>query len=251
MVETALVLGGGGPVGVAWEAGLAAGLLAEGVDFGQADRTLGTSAGSFVGAHLASGQSALEFYEAQIALGDREARDRASGEARPRPDPTPFLALIVRPLDEGETPEMRRMKMGELALGAPTLTEDAFIENFGQSLRGLSWPKGFACTAVDALTGAFRMWEAEDEVELVRAVASSCAVPGIFPPISIGGRRYIDGGARSATCIDMAAGMRRVVTVAVVGALAREAYLARIAEESKALGDAEQALIIPDRKSVV
>ena len=57
-VDRALVLGGGGPVGIAWEAGVAAGLEAEGVSLGLADRTIGTSAGSFVGAQLASGRSA-------------------------------------------------------------------------------------------------------------------------------------------------------------------------------------------------
>ena len=45
----ALVLGGGGPVGIAWESGLVAGLAQGGVDLGRADFTMGTSAGSFVG----------------------------------------------------------------------------------------------------------------------------------------------------------------------------------------------------------
>ncbi len=250
-MDRALVLGGGGPVGIAWEAGLAAGLLAEGVDLARADRTIGTSAGSFVGAHLAAGQPALELYEAQIALSRQDAAERASSNERlPQPDPTPFLALVIRPLEEGETPEMRRVKMGKLALSTKTISEDAFIGRFGQSLRGLSWPKGFVCTTVDALTGAFRLWEERDGVELARAIASSCSVPGIFPPITIKGRRYIDGGARSPTCVDVAAGARRVVTLAVVGAMAREPYLARIAEESKALGDAAQVLITPDEAAL-
>jgi NTE family protein len=251
MMDRALVLGGGGPVGIAWEAGLAAGLLAEGVDLARADRTIGTSAGSFVGAHLAGGLSAQELYEAQIAVGEQDAAERATGNVPPsRPDPTPFLALVIRPLDEGETPEMRRVKMGELALKTQTATEEAFIDGFGPLVRALPWPQGYACTTVDARTGVFRLWEVTDGVELPRAIASSCAVPGIFPPISINGQRYIDGGARSPTCVDMAAGARRVVTVAVVGVMAREAYLARIAEEAKALGDAAQVLITPDEAAL-
>ncbi|MBI2705507.1 MAG: hypothetical protein HYX32_09490 [Actinobacteria bacterium] len=51
----ALVLGGGGPVGVGWEVGLAAGLGAAGVDLADADKVIGTSAGSITGAKLAGG----------------------------------------------------------------------------------------------------------------------------------------------------------------------------------------------------
>ena len=51
----ALVLGGGGPVGIAWESGLIAGLAEAGVDLSTADFVIGTSAGSFVGAYLAAG----------------------------------------------------------------------------------------------------------------------------------------------------------------------------------------------------
>ncbi|MDB5445730.1 MAG: patatin, partial [Phenylobacterium sp.] len=55
MTTRALVLGGGGPVGVAWESGLIAGFAQAGVDLGRADFVLGTSAGSIVGAKLAMG----------------------------------------------------------------------------------------------------------------------------------------------------------------------------------------------------
>ncbi|MBV9905299.1 MAG: patatin-like phospholipase family protein, partial [Alphaproteobacteria bacterium] len=57
MGSRALILGGGGPVGIAWEIGLAAGLEEGGVKLAQADRIVGTSAGSFVGAALAGGRT--------------------------------------------------------------------------------------------------------------------------------------------------------------------------------------------------
>ncbi len=63
-VDRALVLGGGGPVGIAWEAGIAAGLAAEGVRLDAAERIVGTSAGSFVGAQLASGRGAQALFDA-------------------------------------------------------------------------------------------------------------------------------------------------------------------------------------------
>ena len=254
-LDRALVLGGGGPVGIAWEAGLAAGLEAEGVDLGRADWVVGTSAGSFVGAQLASGREARSLYEAQIALGAKDAADRAAGqpasaERMPKPDLGPLIGLFMKPLAEGETAEDRRREMGALALRTETIGEDAFIEGFGRTLNGMPWPESFACTTVDAVTGAFRLWDKTSGVPIERAVASSCSVPGIFPPITIEGRRYVDGGIRSATNIDEAKGARRIVAIAVVGRLGREMQMPRIEAELAALKPEGEALLItPDEAS--
>src|ERR1035441_3225273 len=67
MAGRALVLGGGGVTGVAWELGILAGLAQQGVDLSQADLVVGTSAGSVVGAQLTSGVSVGELYAAQLA----------------------------------------------------------------------------------------------------------------------------------------------------------------------------------------
>jgi NTE family protein len=255
-IDRALVLGGGGPVGIAWEAGVAAGLEAEGVNLGLAERVIGTSAGSFVGAQLASGRSALSLYEAQLALGEKDAAERAEGkpasaERMPKPDLGPLIALFMKPMAEGETPQDRLKAFGALALATDTITEQAFIEGFGGSLVGLAWPASFACTAVDALSGEFRLWDAASKVALAPAVASSCSVPGIFPPITIDGRRYIDGGVRSATSIDLAKGAKRVLALAVIGRLGRDMQLARVQAEIDTLSpDGEGLLIAPDDASL-
>lgn len=255
-VERALVLGGGGPVGIAWEAGVAAGLAAEGVDVGAADHVLGTSAGAFVGAQLSSGRSAQSLFEAQVALGEKDAADRAAGKASsaermPKPDLGPVMALFMKPLAEGETREDRQRAFGRLALEAETIDEAAYIEGFGRSLLDLAWPARFACTAVDAQSGVFKVWTAADGIALAKGVASSCAVPGIFPPVSIDGRRYIDGGVRSATSIDLAKGARRVVVFAVVGRFGREVQVARLEAEARALApEGRVVLVTPDEASV-
>jgi NTE family protein len=67
---------------------------------------------------------------------------------------------------------------------------------------------------VDAADGSFAAFEAGSGVALVDAVAASCAVPLVWPPITIGGRRYIDGGMRSVTNADLATGCDRVLVVA-------------------------------------
>ena len=81
MAETtggsAIVLGGGGVTGIAWEIGVLAGLLAAGTGLA-ADAVFGTSAGSFVGAALAAGADIEQLYAAQQAPAVDESTTRAS-----------------------------------------------------------------------------------------------------------------------------------------------------------------------------
>lgn len=228
--ERALVLGGGGPVGIAWEAGLAAGLHDGGVDVGRADFVVGTSAGSFVGAQLAGGREPAALARAQVEAGRTPAAPRQADPDRPAP-PAPDLGPLLRfwsemPADADPSPEILQ-RIGAFALAAPTMSEAAFLASFGSAAEGEhEWPDRLACTAVDAESGAFRVWTAADGIPLIRGIASSCCVPGIFPPIEIGGRRYIDGGMRSSTSADLAAGYARVLVVAVVFGGPRDPRLA-------------------------
>lgn len=256
----ALVLGGGGPVGIAWESGLVAGLAQGGVDVGRADFTLGTSAGSFVGARLALGADAATFADAIIA--DKipgEARRPANGGGSP-PDLTALMRLMGEAQGGVRNPVEVRQEIGAFALKAPTMSEEAFLETFGKSFSTLpvdTWPqRGFACTAVDAETGAFQLWTQKSGVGVVRAVASSCSVPGVYPPVTLNGRRYIDGGMRSSTNADMAAGHKLVLVVAVrlgaAGGALGERIQARFDDEVETLkdGGATVVTITPDEDSV-
>lgn len=220
----ALVLGGGGPVGIAWEAGLIAGLAESGVDLAAADYILGTSAGSFVGSQLAMGKRAGDMAAAILAEADRPRPAPPPVDGRPaETTATPNLALLFQKMQEAASgerdPQAVRREIGEFALAARTVDEATFIRGFGRSLaeaQADAWPeRGYACTAVDAETGEFVVWNAESRVGLARAVASSCSVPGVFPPITINGRRYIDGGMRSPTNADLATGHDLVVVIAL------------------------------------
>jgi NTE family protein len=217
MASRALVLGGGGPVGIAWETGLLAGLAERGTTLSNADYILGTSAGSFVGAHLALGRPPAGMYAHQVSAATRfDSSERASG---PAPNVI-ALAGVFQALAKGEKPltELRK-EAGKVSLATETMTEEQFVGAMS-ALNSLpeTWPENaFGCTAIDALTGELVVWGNESGVALNRAVTSSCAVPGVYPAITINGRRYYDGGIGTATNSTLAQGYGRVLVVAVGG----------------------------------
>jgi NTE family protein len=252
MTTRALVLGGGGPVGVAWETGLAAGLADEGIDLSRADLIVGTSAGSIVGSQLALGRSPQEMLARQQEIG-------AGGGIRQRSqDVTPLIAKFRELLSKDLSPEAYRRELGAFALSADTIPEDEWFPTFGEQLDTESWPDRFICTAIDTADGAFAMWDKGSGVNLRRAIASSCAVPGIFAPVTINGRRYMDGGMRTTTNADLAKGYERVVVVAIAGMTATSnPYAERLRrrldaelDELRASGAKKVVLIVPDEATV-
>ncbi len=79
------------------------------------------------------------------------------------------------------------------------------------------WPAArFVVTAIDTADGEFLAVDRDTGWPLLDAVAASCAVPGVDPPITVGGRRLVDGGLRSPPNADLAAGCDRVLAVAPV-----------------------------------
>jgi NTE family protein len=108
-------------------------------------------------------------------------------------------------------------QLGRMSAEATTIPEDDFVRLISsQSLDG-DWPaRDYRCTAVDIDSGEFTVWSAASGVPLARAVASSCSVPAIFPPITIDGRRYMDGGVVSGTNAGLVEGAEKVVIVSVM-----------------------------------
>jgi NTE family protein len=208
MTRRALVLGGGGITGIAWEWGILAGLVARGTDLTEADLVVGTSAGSVVGAQVANRLDVEARYQAQLVPPD--------GEVAAAMGPGLLLRYGLALINGPRTPRRTRARIGRLALRARTVPEAERIGVIADRLPVHDWPTAtrLLITAVDAETGEFRAFGADSGVPLVMAVAASCAVPGVWPPITIDGRRYIDGGVRSGSNADLAAGYDRVVVLA-------------------------------------
>ena len=209
----ALVLGGGGITGIAWEIGVLAGLAEAGVDLTGADLVVGTSAGSVVGAQLTSGADLETLFARQLEppTGEQAARMTRSALLR-----YGLAALRSRRDDVGF-----RRRIGALALAAEraglTPTEQERLDVIGSRLVSREWPdRDLRITAVGAESGEFRVLDRTSGVPLLQAVAASCAVPGVYPPVTIDGRRYVDGGMRSAANADLAEGYDRVVVLAPI-----------------------------------
>jgi NTE family protein len=259
-MSRALVLGGGGPVGIAWEAGVLAGLAEGGIMAADADFIVGTSAGSVVGALVALDREPGSIAAPIIAEADRP-REVPGQVAENRPG-GPNMMVLFQKMQEAASgerdPQEVRREIGVFALQAQTVEEEQFIAGFGRQLAEVAdgaWPgHSYACTAVDCETGEFVVWNAEAGVALSRAVASSCAVPGVFPPITLNGRKYMDGGMRSATNADLAKGHDKTLVIALrlgAGEIAERMMrpLEREMAAIRAAGGAVE-LIVPDEASV-
>ena len=238
MASRALVLGGGGPVGVGWEIGLLSGLAAAGVDLADADLIVGTSAGSVVGAQVAAGCDPQDMYTTQLAAPSAEIPARLGL-------PT-LLRWSWTAMRYGDSPK-GRARIGALALSARTVSESERRAVIESRMPVREWPRRrLVVTAVDATSGEFVTFDRDSGVAIVDAVAASCAVPGVWPPVTIGERRYVDGGVRSAANVDLAAGCARVVVIApVVRAASRATSIA-----AQAAGLSGQVVVVsPDRNA--
>jgi NTE family protein len=201
----ALVLGGGGVVGTAWMTGLVSGLRQEGVDLAEADVIVGTSAGSIVGTKLATGQDLDS---------DTPAPSADQGDSAPKADRGRMTEAFAILADASLEPADARRRVGRLALAAGTINEHAHIARMGFLIGAREWPaRTLLITAVDIETGEPQIWDRASGAPLPAAVASSCAMPGLYPPITINGRRYMDGALRSGTNADLAAGARVLVVI--------------------------------------
>jgi NTE family protein len=237
MQERALVLGGGGVTGVAWEIGLLAGLADLGVDLTGADLVVGTSAGSVVGADVTSGMSLAELYEAQLAPPDGEISARLGLK---------FIAKLSWAMFRSRDPVKARARIGKMALATTTVSEAERRKVIAARLPMHDWPdRKLLIAAVDAGSGEFTAFDAASGVALVDAVGASCAVPGVWPPVTIGERRYVDGGMRSPANVDLADGYERVV---VVAPLSRGfGHMQSVARQVAGLGkDVQTAVVEPD-----
>ena len=232
-----LVLAGGGVTGIAWELGLLAALADAGVDVTGADLVVGTSAGAAVGAQVTSGTPLAELEAAQLAPPGE------SKEIAVELDIEAFRKEMAELIAGASGPDDARARVGHMALEAKTVPEEVRRAVIAARLPVHDWPtQRLLLTVVDAETGAWSALDATSGIDMVDAVAASCAVPGVWPPVTIGGRRYVDGGVRSLTNADLATGCDRVLVIVPLAML--DEQRTQLEDELAALGPGVAVLVV-------
>ena len=218
--NVALVLGGGGAAGNAWEIGVIAGLAEAGLDMTEAaDLVIGTSSGSTTAVQVRSGIQAAELLASVLSPPVQPV-----GQNRERPPSLPMAMVFERMRAIGaaatSAADLQR------AMGAFGLESDSILGPGAEQRRAIvaarlprsEWPdRPMIVVAVNAHTGDLAAFDGESGVELVDAVTASTALPGLVPTVSINGARYIDGGVRSPDNADLASGYAHVVVLSPLG----------------------------------
>lgn len=222
-----LVLGAGGVLGAAWTIGALAALeQVTGWDPRTADVIVGTSAGSVLSAFLGSGVSVETLLNHQRGVVapedphfDYDYDSDTGGALPPLPRPgigSPLLLLATARHPRRVTPMV--------ALSSLLPTGRGSIEPVGAMVTAVTpageWaphPRTWV-VGTDYASGRRTVFgrEGSPPASLHEAVMASCAIPGWYAPVTIGARRYVDGGACSPTSVDLAAalGLDEVVVLA-------------------------------------
>ncbi len=209
MTTYAVVLGGGGLAGFAWEVGLLVGLADTGVDVRDANLFVGTSAGSVVATLATSGRSWEELFQRQV---DPALQSR---EVSPQVDFQKIIDDFGHAFEDGGSSAEILRRIGALSLAFPYAISKSERRNvIASRLPVDSWPKNrVEVVAVDAISGERTVFTKESGVNIVDAVTASCALSYIWPTATIGDRKYIDGGFYSMANLDLAAGFDRVLVL--------------------------------------
>lgn len=202
MTTRALVLAGGGLAGIAWETGILRGIADETPETAKAlldsDVLVGTSAGSTVAAQLGSGLDLQDLFDRQTTP--------SSTEIAPEVGIEEIIELFGAAMSVPDTTTAQKLQhIGSVALATPTVAESVRRDVIAARLPSHRWPdRAVRITAIDTASGELVTFGPDSGVGLIDAVTASCAVPGVWPPVTIGDRRYMDGGVGSAVNMSLA-----------------------------------------------
>ncbi len=246
MTSRALVLGAGGLTGIAWETGLLLGLQRSGVYLGSIDLLVGTSSGATVAAQFATGCPLAELYKTQLAS------PKKSAEIAVEVDLKALNKEYVEARRGAKSRKEARSRIGALALETETASERERRSIISSRLPVKRWPeKPLLITAVDAHSGDPIVFDRGSRVRLVDAVTASCAVPGIWPPVTIDKRRYIDGSTRSNANADLAKGISRILVVTPCRSVEAASGLTAQVKMLRRRSEVEVVLLDRDSKAAV
>lgn len=242
--KRALVLAGGGIAGIAWETGVLRGIADESPAVArlltESDVLVGTSAGSAVAAQLTSDHTLDELFDRQVAEASAEIDSGVDLETITEL----FLTALGEPYEDTlDRTRQQMQRIGAVALATKTVPAPVRRDVIARRLPSHHWPnRELRITAIDVDTGELTVFDRDSGVELVDAVAASCAVPGAWPPVTIAGRRYMDGGVASSVNLKVAADCATAVVLVPSGVDAPSPFGAGPAAEVSAFPGAALAV---------
>ncbi len=247
MTTRALILAGGGLAGIAWETGILQGIADVAPATARAlldsDILVGTSAGSTVAAQISGPLPLSRLYERQIAEGHHELDPGVDIDAITEL----FLDAVSHPT---ATAREKLQRIGAVAAGTPTVAEPVRRRVIEHRLPSHDWPdRDLRITAIDIGTGELVVFDRSSGVALVDAVAASCAVPGTWPPVTIGDRRYMDGGVASSVHTAVASDCTTAVVLVPSAQSAPSPFSDGVAAEIAAFG-AHTYVVFADEASL-
>ena len=233
----ALVLGGGGLVGMGYHAGALKALEEWGVDLAGSDVIVGTSAGSVMGSYVATGWTGGDFYDYAHGRHPASERDEAEQKHQVRTIFTPMWHSRAERVRRGIGSTFAvvssrgywgRIAGGRVPAGLLRKAFPAGLYSTEETRFRLHtdlperWPRtGVYICAADLYSGERVAFGAPGAppATFPEAVRASTSIPGVFPPVRIGDRHYVDGGVVSATSLDLAvaAGCKTILCVAPLG----------------------------------
>jgi NTE family protein len=229
--------------GIAWETGILCGIADESPATAQAllnsDVLVGTSAGSTVAGQLVSGLSLDALFDRQLETSTTELNPDIGIEEIA----DLFLTAMAQPGSQAD--KLRRI--GTIALSTQTVSEVKRRQVIEHRLPDHDWPdRVLRISAIDTATGELVTLDRNSGVNLVDAVAASCAVPGVWPPVTIGGARYMDGGVGSTVNLELAADCDVVVALVPQGRFAPTPFGLGAAPEIEAFAGSAYAVFADD-----
>jgi NTE family protein len=226
--------------GIAWEIGVLNGLADRGVDL-RADAVIGTSAGAFVGVALAGGADLAAAFSAQ-----HESAPDEPVVHLPRAVLAAWIWAYVRGF---RRPERIGSGLGAVARRRrPIIDGEQRRRTVQARLGGQEWPAALQVTAIDLESGRLRAFARSDGYPLLDVVSASGSVPGISPPVDLGGRRWIDGGMVSSANAHLAEGFDEILVIAPLAG--SHGGVPSVRQEVQRLSERRTAdLIVPDEAS--
>lgn len=239
--DKALVLGGGGITGIAWEAGVLAGLIDSGIKMNQVDKILGSSAGSFVGAILANNQNMQAYYQ-DLAIHHSET-DNA------QLDPAIYDLWTKAFIKGRDNEQLIGQYLGDIINSYPSnVSPETRSDSIQQRLGNAKWTDQLEITAINARTGKLSTFNENSGVSLKEAVTASGAVPGLWPHINLLGESWIDGGMVSSTNAMLVSDYQDIIILAPLSQ--KLGQVPSVYEEAEKLKEQSNVtLIVPDENS--